>query len=228
MSRKTKLIILLCLSLSVFFIYKITVATTYNLLTLGDGLSQGINSYGIKDYGYVDYYKDYLLQETKQVNIIDKYSEKDLSIKYLLEKIEWDSSLKRDLLEAHLLIINAGYNDLLYQLSILDKENISRLNSIINNIGNDYYNLIENIRKYYKNDIIVVGYYASNKADYYLNYGIKQLNYILSSNNDIIYIDTYNLLKNRSKYFSNPNSYYPNKSGYSMIANKIIVKTLEK
>ena len=39
---------------------------------------------------------------------------------------------------------------------------------------------------------------------------------------EITYIDTYKLLSNKEKYFSNPNSYYPNKLGYQKIFQEII------
>ncbi len=42
-----------------------------------------------------------------------------------------------------------------------------------------------------------------------------------------IYIDTYNLLKNRTQFFSNPNSNYPNSNAYRRLAKEILSKTLE-
>ena len=74
----------------------------------------------------------------------------------------------------------------------------------------------------HKRKIIVVGYFKSNKDDYYVNKGIKELNNILSKNSDVIFIETYNLLNNRKEYFSNPNSYYPNIKGYELIGKSII------
>ena len=228
MSRPIKLLILVILSLSVFYIYKIANSTTYNLLVLGDNLSQGINSYGIKDYGYIDYYRDYLLINNKRVNVNDNYSSKELSISNLLELIKYNPTIKRDLTEAHQLILNVGYNDLLYQLNVLERINDSQVNLVINNINHTYNNLLNEIKKYYKNEIIVIGYFSPNKNDYYLNKGVRSLNNYLSKQDNIVFIDTYNLLNNRNLYFSNPNSYYPNLVGYKRIADKIIVKTLEK
>ena len=95
-------------------------------------------------------------------------------------------------------------------------------------IQKDYLNLLKEIRKYYKNKIVVIGYFASNKTDYYINTGIKELNKTLQSAKNITYIDTYDLLKPKRKYFSNKNSYYPNLQGYLRISKKIIIKTLEK
>ena len=41
-------------------------------------------------------------------------------------------------------------------------------------------------------------------------------------NEDIYYIDTYNLFKNNNKVFTNINSYYPNIDGYKLISEKTI------
>ena len=59
MNRKTKLLILILLSLSVYFIYKNNNHKEIKITSLGDGLSLGINSYGVKEYGYLDYCKDF-------------------------------------------------------------------------------------------------------------------------------------------------------------------------
>ena len=53
MNKIIKLFILLILSLTTIIISKLTTKNiTY--LSLGDGYSKGINSYGIIDYGYSD------------------------------------------------------------------------------------------------------------------------------------------------------------------------------
>ena len=58
MKKTTKLLILIILSLSVYFIYQNTKSNNIKILNIGDKLSQGINSYGIKEYGFIDHYKD--------------------------------------------------------------------------------------------------------------------------------------------------------------------------
>jgi len=222
MNRPIKLLILIILSLSVYFIYQYTKESNIKILTLGDSLSLGIDSYTIEDYSYTDYYKDYLLKEKKKVDI-ENYSKKDLSIHELLKDIKTNPSLKRDLMESHILFLNVGYNDLIYKLSLEDID-MSKLNKIIDEIELEYKELLKEINKYYKNEIIVVGYPKSNIDNYYYNIGIRKLNKVLNNNN---YIDTYSLLNNRNKYFSNPNCYYPNRIGYIKIG-KEIVKALDK
>ena len=218
MNRPIKLLILIILSLSVYFIYQSTKKTNIQILSLGDGLSKGINSYTIAEYSHLNYYEDYLKSRNIEVNIISNYSDEDLTIHELLELIKNNNYIKRDLMESHLLFLTVGYNDLLYKLSLEEDISIPKLNIIIDEINTEYKELLTEIKKYYKNEIIVVGYPKSNKDDYYINLGIRKLNRILDTNN---YIDTYNILNNREKYFSNPNSFYPNRLGYEKIYEEI-------
>lgn len=223
MSRPIKLLILIIISLSVYFIYQSTKESNIQILSLGDGLSKGINSYTIVDYSHLNYYEDYLKSKNKKVKVISDYSREDLTIHELLELIKTNNTLKRDLMESHKLFITIGYNDLLYKMSLEEDISIPKLNNIVDEINTEYKELLEEIKKYYKNEIIIVGYPKSNKDDYYVNLGIRKLNRILNNNT---FINTYNLLNNRNKYFSNPNSYYPNRLGYERIYEEI--KKLDK
>lgn len=223
MKRPIKLLILIIMSLSVYFIYQSTKESTVQILSLGDGLSKGINSYTIVDYSHLNYYEDYLKSKNIKVKVISDYSREDLTIHELLEEIKTNNTLKRDLMESHKLFITIGYNDLLYKMSLEEDISIPKLNNIVDEINTEYKELLEEIKKYYKNEIIIVGYPKSNKDDYYINLGIRKLNRILNNNT---FINTYNLLNNRNKYFSNPNSYYPNRLGYERIYEEI--KKLDK
>lgn len=228
MKRVIKLSILILISLSVYFIYQETNHKNIKILVLGDSLSLGINSYGIKEYGYVDYYKDYLVKKNKKISINKDYSKKELTIEELKEKIKTTPNLKKELSESHQLILNVGYNDLLYKLSLEQNNKNLNLNKNIKEIESSYQELIKEIDKYYNNSIILIGYPPSNQDDYYKNIGIKKINKILKNTPKSSYIDTYQLLNHKELFFSNPHSYYPNRYGYQAIAKKIIEKTLEK
>ena len=177
MNRPIKLLILIILSLSVYFIYNYTNKTT-KILIIGNTKPTFSNN---------------------SVIINNKYASKKLSINNLLEKIKLEREIKRDLIESHILIISVGYNDLIYNLSLEDNINNHHFNKITTSIEKDYNLLIKEIRKYYKNEIIVIGYPKSKKEEYYLNIGIKKLNKILKNNKEVIYIDTY-YNKNNNKY----------------------------
>ena len=54
MKKLLKLLLLLLLNISVYFIYNSTKNSVYTITSLGDGVSLGINSYAIDDYSYAD------------------------------------------------------------------------------------------------------------------------------------------------------------------------------
>ena len=228
MKKLLKLLLLIVVCSSVFYIYQNTKNSKYNIVNIGDELSISINSYGIKDYSPVSYYKNELLKTHKKVNINNKYSEYENSILIMLEKIKNDNYLKKILSSSNQVIITLGYNDLIYKLNVSDELNSSKFYKIIKEIELNYNNLIKEIRKYTQKEIIVILYPDTYKEDYYLKKGIVYLNQLLKNNKEITYIDTYDLLNDRKKYFSNPYSYYPNRYGYIEISREIIRKTLEK
>ena len=165
MNRPIKLLILIVMSLSVYFIYQNTKESNIQILSLGDGLSKGINSYTISEYSHLNYYEDYLKKQNKKVNLITKYSKKDLTIHELLELIKNNNNLKRDLSEAHILFLTVGYNDLQYKISLEENIDIKKINMIIDDISKEYKELLKEIKKYYRNKIIVIGYPKTNKED---------------------------------------------------------------
>ena len=227
MKKIIKLIILIILSLSVYYIYKDNYNSNVKILNIGDGVAMGINSYGIDDYSYADYYKDLISTSDKKIEVNEKYTYQEQTIKMFLEKLKSDSKIKKDLISSHIVIICLGYNDLLYKVSVERNINNSKLNRIINDIEKDNNEMIKEIRKYYKEKIIVIGYFNPNIDNYYIENGVRKLNRILKNNKEVEYIDTYNELKGE-KYFSIPGNYYPNNEAYQLIASKIITKTLEK
>ena len=227
MKKIIKLLSLIIVSISVYFIYINNCNKNIRILNIGDGLSMGINSYGIDDYSYTDYYKEYLNKKNKKVEINNRYTAKDQSIKIFYAILRNNNEVKKDLINSHILIVCLGFNDLLYKISIEQNMNNNKLNKIVDEIDNNYNEMIKEIRKYYKEEIIVIGYYSPNTDNYYIDNGIRKLNRYLKNNKDIVYIDTYNEIKSE-KYLPNPGSYYPNNRAYQLIASKIIAKTLEK
>lgn len=224
MKKILKLLTLILLSFSVYFIYQSNKNTTIIIFNIGDGVALGLNSFKEPIYGYVDYYKDSL--NTKNI-YINQYAKTDLTIPYFLEELKSTPKIKKDLKESHILFLHLGYNDIVYRMSIEESLNEKTIDKILLDIEKEYEQLKKEIRKYYSNPIIVIGCLEPNKEDFYLKKAIKTWNQYLEKDKDIIYIDTFYLLKNRKKYFSNPNSYYPNFQGYQQISKKIIEKTLE-
>ncbi len=227
MHRFIKLVSLFIISLSVYWVYQKTVNEYYQIMSIGDQYSLGITSYGVKGNSYLDYMQDSLLQKKSKVEINNKYNQKDQSIKNSLISLKQIPEIKKDLYDTDILILSLGYNDLMYALTIEENEKEMNIMTIISKIEKNYDDLITEIRKYYKEDIIVIGYMEDDRYDSNKQIGIKELNKVLKENKDITYIDVNNLLKDREKYYSNSRTTYPNSLGYKYIAAKIIQKTLE-
>ncbi|MBQ8131038.1 MAG: SGNH/GDSL hydrolase family protein [Bacilli bacterium] len=231
-----KMIFLYCLVfLSVTIIYKNHGQSQIHYLSLGDGYSKGINSYGMIDYGYSDYLKDKLKKENKIQFYTKDFSNKNISIKLLQSNIinnqiivvnNHKIALKEELQNSNLLTINVGLNDLIYYESLESELNNRKIDQILKEVESDFDSFIKEIRKYYKKEIYVVGY-PNNIEDYYLSLSIQKYNNYLRNQKEVIYITP---LSN-PKYFQNPKSNYPTKEGYEEIANKIYkkyTKNLEK
>ena len=225
MNKFIKLISLIIISLSVYIIYNKTNNSCYKITNIGDKLSLGVDNNSVEK-GYIDFYKEYIKREKKEVIIDNSYSNKNQTLNNTLLLIKNNSEIKRKIIDSNLIIITLGYNDLMYSINTEEKNDTVTMKRIFKEINNNYNMLINEITKYYHKDILVIGYYK-NYNDDHINKGIVELNKILEKNKNVYYIDTYNILNNREKYFNNPNSYYPNRRGHFEITKKIISKTLE-
>lgn len=200
MNRLIKLFILIILSLSVYFIYNYTNNSKIKILIIGDYLTDKLNKNKYLSK-YESNHKNYIINKN--------YIKKDLTINELLLLVK-NTSLKKELLESHILLLNIGYNDYLFK-SILKKNNIIK-NNPLEEEQIELEELLKEIRKYYKNTIYIIGYPNFNN-NYLLT---NKVNTILKEK-DITYIDTYNLTKNENE----------ENNIYRLII-KEIEKTLEK
>lgn len=233
MNRKTKLLLLLVvIMISVYGIYYNFKKDKINYVVLGDTLSVGINPYGEISYGYTDYLIDNLKNNNKIINV-KKYAKKDYTIEDILLHIETNSNLKKDLRESDLVTISIGANDFISEVDLknISKDNLLELKDTIDIIIPNIENCIKEIRKYAKEDLIIVGYY--NPVPFLFNTSSKDLDVLfayidneyekIAKENDCIYVPLYQLFKNNSNYLPNPNSIYPNYKGYKEIADKIFL-----
>lgn len=235
--KHIKLIIFILVCLSIFLIYKANNKNNLNYTVIGDGFSVGIDSYGIIDYGYSDYIKEYLEKNSKLNRYIKSFSYQSLSIESLYDQIlankkirikNEDINIRKTLRESNILTISIGLNDLLYHININQKQNIYNMNKILEEIEINFNNLITEIKKYYPKEIYIMGYYNVNPENEYLNQAIKKLNKIYEDNENIIYIPTYELFEKNTIFRSNPNNIYPNRLGYQAIADEFISKISKK
>ena len=232
-----KLIIFFIICLIIFLIFKYNNHHNVTYIALGDSFALGKNAYGQFDYGYSDYVKDYLVKNNKLNKYFKAFSEEDASINTLYQNITFNKkiklnnrefNLKQSLREANILTLSIGINDLIYKLSIINKNDISSIDKIIASIEKDFNNLIIEIKKYYPKEILVVGYYNIYPQNATYEYAINELNKIYIKNKDVIYINIYELINNNHEYVPNFLNYYPSTEGYKLISEQIITKISKK
>ena len=136
-------------------------------------------------------------------------------------------------MHADIITLSTGLNELLYKLQ---NENLDsyQMYKYIDNLIEDIDDLIDIIKKYCKEDIFILGYYnpyvnknVSDDIDKYIKYANNKL-IELSKDEEIIYIDLYNILKNNSQVFTSVDSHYPNIDEYKLISREIIEKIEKK
>ena len=214
LKKHYKLLVFILVCLSIFLIFKENNNHNINYTAIGDNFALGENAYGQVDYGYSDYIKDYLSENLKLNKYTKAFSKKDASINSLYQDISLNKKVLQD-------------GKIINIKQTLRESNIE----IISSIELDFNQLIKEIRKYYKKDIYIIGYYNIDSNTNKYQDAIKKLNKVYQSNSEVIYIDTYNLFKNNQEYQPNFLNYYPTKEGYKAISKEItikIAKTLEK
>lgn len=225
-----KIIIFLVVCILTFLIYQKYQDKRVTYTSIGDGFASGINSFNDQSYGYSDYLKDYLEEKDILKNYYPNFSYSDMTIKDLYKDIllnahdQENNNIRQVLRESNLLTISVGINDLIYQMDV--NKNISKYQQkkIIEEIVENFDRAIEEIRKYYQNNIIIIGYYnfypqnsvERNLLDN-LNSGLKEY----SEKNHLVFVDNSNLNTSLDEYLDNPNIFYPNYRGYEKIFNNI-------
>ena len=214
--RIIKIISLLFIVLLVFEIYYFFKSSKINYIALGDSIVLGLNNYGEIDYSYTDYLKDYL-NSNKNLAYYKKYAKQDNRIEDILEDIKYKMELKKDLRESNLVTISIGMRDL------LDEKNVD-------NMVLDMDKCINEIRKYAKQKLIIIGYYnqeslldiEKDKKFAYIDNKMMEI----SSKYNAKYIPLYELFKNNKNYLNN--SKLPNLVGQKAIYNLILDYINEK
>lgn len=238
MKKLKKLIILITIVILVFSIYILFKNDNINYIALGDSLAEGMNPYGEIGYSYTDYLKDYLEDNNKLSYYTKEYTKSGCQTKDLISNLNINNKLKKDLRESNLVTVSIGANDLLYEIRNLkiDVSNILEIKEKVKKIVPNIENSIKEIRKYAKNEIIIVGYY--NPVPFLFNTSGSDLDELFAYIDDEYkkiadsynckYISLYNLFKTNSNYLPNPNNIHPSLNGYKAIANEVIKNYISK
>lgn len=244
MKKLKKVIILFLILILVFTIYILNIDKKIYYVALGDSLAAGQNPYNQMGYGYSDYVSNYL----KENKLLQYYTKDFTKSGYRINDVEKDLNenkkvvingekhgIKEILRNADLLTLSIGANDIFYKLGITNVSNINineitNLNSYINETLKDLDKLITYIQKYFKKDMILVGYYnplSSTSSEYCrklepvfikINSGMKKI----AKKHNIHFIEIYEIFKENPEYLPNSNDIHPSNKGYEVIASSII------
>lgn len=232
MKKSLKIIILLVILLIIFIIYTFFKNDKINYIALGDSLAIGMNSYNEIGYSYTDYLAEYLKENNKLSYYTKKYANSGYRAKDLINQIRLNNKIKKDLRESNLVTVSIGGNDLLDNININDIniKNILKQKQAINKVIPNIEKCIKEIRKYAKQDLIIIGYY--NPIPFLFNISGKDLDILFAYIDDEYkkiaekykskYISIYQLFKNNSLVLPNPNNIHPNIEGYKKIFEEII------
>lgn len=240
MKRYLKILLPIVIVVTVFAIYKLFPKEKLNYIALGDSIAEGRNPYGETGYSYTDYLYETLDKKGKIRYYTKKYSKSGYQTSDVINDIIRDADLKRDLRESDLVTISIGANDFLGQINIRDINNIdlSKYQSTIDSIFLDIQDCIEEVRKYAKGDIWIVGYY--NPIPFLFNTSEEELDELfkyvdteyekIAEKYNCSYVSNYQLFKDNPDFLPNPMDIHPNLKGYEAMAEKLYqeIKNNEK
>lgn len=239
-----KIIIPLLITIFIVYgIYNFYSEDKINYVALGDSLAQGENPYGEIGYGYADNIKEYLNAKNKLKSYTKGYAKSGDTTEDLLNKIKINQKteiegetigIKRALRESDLVTISIGANDLLKDIDLKDLSSINAINYVeienkIDKITKDVENVIKEVKKYAKKDILLIGYYnpinknikQADKMDELIERVDKIYTDICAKEN-IVYIKISDEFKQNDNFLPNPFNIHPNYEGYEAISAKII------
>jgi len=220
-----KVLLILILFLSCYFIYNKTSDKKIYYLTIGDSLSRGTNEYGIVSYGYNEYVKDYLEENNKLEGFNKTFTDNDYRIMDIIKILEYNeikdnSSLNRLIKKADIITISLGMNEIYYKLQ---KSN-QNIYTYIDNMIKNYDKLLNYINKFHHDKVFVLGYYnVLEKKDDIFTYANYKLQEICKKYN-YIYVDLSNIFTNNPNYIEKKDGFTPNNAGYEKISQIIVEK----
>ncbi len=217
-----KIIFILSIFLSCYFIYKIAYHKEENYMTIGNSLSQSLSPYNAKVYGYSEYLYDYLKRENKSIIFNRTWTNKDYRVTDLINSINNNTtinniSINEDLRNADILSLSIGMTELYHHLEY----DIDKIYDYVDEINNDIDKLLSLINRYNYNHVFILSYYSIqnsyNDIFTYANYNLKKI----VQKYNYTYIDLSDL---SNKYFINYKIFNPNIEGYYVIYQKLLEK----
>ncbi len=228
-----KIISILILFLSCYFIYNLTIDNELFYLSIGDGIAKGITDDGkVSEYNYTDSIKNYLISKNKLKGFNNSFVDKDYRITDLLRIIKYKEeivvnndhiSINELLKQADIVTISLGMNELYYKI-LVDNNNIY---NYIDGMLSDMELFLKEVDRYNHKKIILLGYYnTTNNNNDIFNYANYKLKNIVDKRG-FEFIDIDKIINNNTNYFTKNTNFYLNDVGYQKIS-QIIVEKINK
>ena len=223
-----KVILILILFLSCYLIYNFTNDSRIDYLVIGDGISSGVNKYGIKKYGYSDYVREYLSDNDRLSSYNDSFTGYDYRVTDLLRIIEYNDTkeikgknvnLNMLIKKADVITLSVGMIELYYKINSDGVNVYNYMNALLE----DMEHLLMHINKFNHKKVFVLGYYNIGSSQEEINYINAKLKLIVD-NQGFIYVDLSKIFDNNPIYFDNSDSFIPNNYGYLKISQIIVEK----
>lgn len=218
MKKKIIMIALLGGILSII-IYFFTQNNEITIMSIGDGLSSGMTSYGIEGYSFNDYLKEDYLSKHELKNYIE-YASPNKTIKELIYEIKENKEImlkskkieiKQAINKSDILTIAIGMDELAH---------IKITNQIKNEYLHDLEELLSMIKMLNGKKVIVISLYTWGKNDILtiekLNASIRDI----ALTNNFLFIDINKILMTE-EYYLTKDSYYINYIGHKRIYDEI-------
>lgn len=224
-----------------FIIFKCTFDNKLDYLALGDDLSKGKTPFGNYGKSFTDFFAQYLINKNKLKSYNNKFVEENYRTTDLIKDMKLGKSIvfnnkkiniNQAIVNAELITISIGLNDIFYKLNYNNIRNnqINTIFSYIDEMFNDIYILLANIRKLNDCKIFVIGFYNHlngtnsnekeiiNKIFRYINENFIKIEQIKK----VYYVDIKEGFAKKSYYLPNNKMAYPSLEGYNYISTKII------
>lgn len=219
----------ICLTLVfLFLIYYHFDNKKINYVSIGDGITRGINIYGYESYGYNDFIYDYLKKKNK-LGEFNSYFYSPTVLKLTKDikdnktiRVDYNEYyIKKVLRESDMLVISVGEDELAKNYN---KYNMEKNYIFFDKMYAEIDNLIKEVKKYAKGQILFLGYYNptnyydSKTDEFFIDLDVR-LNELMMYH-DIVYIDLYEIVKG-NRFKDSDNHHELNIRGFKKIANII-------
>ena len=214
-------------------IYWLTLDKKTYYLALGDEIALGVTDTDITEFNYAYYVKEYFQNQGKLEKYVNSYIKSGHRITDIVNDIKNNQivsvndkkiTLKNALIKSDLVTISVNNNDVLGKINSI--HNLKDLYSWIDELSVEYEEMLEELRNYCKEEIIVIGYYYPNNENQNSEF-VNILNYLNNSFKEISSFYNVRYINLSDIFIENVNlvgKQYPTEEGYKIIGEQVIVE----